>query len=96
MSKADVILAAITATLLLTGAMLALQFQFVEAGAFLAGGVLGFIQSGSYQRRSLIMSEPMRLWGLFKRAYSPNGETGLTAEIWWKVQAGDVRFPYRP
>ena len=41
MNKTDIILAAITAALLLTGAMLALQFQFVEAGAFLAGGVLG-------------------------------------------------------
>lgn len=41
MNKADIILAAITATLLLTGAMLALNFQWLEAFAFLIGGLLG-------------------------------------------------------
>jgi len=41
MNKTDIILAAITAALLLTGAMLALSLQFTEAGAFLAGGLLG-------------------------------------------------------
>jgi hypothetical protein len=41
MSKTDITLAAITAALLLTGAMLALNFEFIEAGAFLAGGLVG-------------------------------------------------------
>ncbi len=41
MSKTNVTLAAITAALLLTGAMLALNFEFIEAGAFLAGGLVG-------------------------------------------------------
>jgi hypothetical protein len=41
MRKIDVTLAAITAALLLTGAMLALNFEFIEAGAFLAGGLVG-------------------------------------------------------
>ena len=41
MSKADVILAAVTAALLLTGAMLALNFEWLGAFAFLTGGLLG-------------------------------------------------------
>lgn len=41
MRKIDITLAAITAALLLTGAMLALNFEFMEAGAFLAGGLVG-------------------------------------------------------
>ena len=41
MSKTNVPLAAITAALLLTGAMLALNFEWLGAFAFLAGGVLG-------------------------------------------------------
>ena len=41
MNKADIILAAITAALLLTGAMLALNFQWLGAFAFLTGGLLG-------------------------------------------------------
>ncbi len=41
MSKANVTLAAITAALLLTGAMLALNFEWLGAFAFLTGGLLG-------------------------------------------------------
>ena len=41
MSKANITLAAITAALLLTGAMLALNFEWLEASAFLAGGLVG-------------------------------------------------------
>ena len=43
MSKADIILAAITAALLLTGAMLALNFQWLSAFAFTSGGVAGLV-----------------------------------------------------
>ena len=41
MNKTDVILAAITAALLLNGAMLALNFEWLGAFAFLTGGLLG-------------------------------------------------------
>jgi hypothetical protein len=41
MSKASVTLAAITAALLLTGAMLALNFEWLGAATFLAGGLVG-------------------------------------------------------
>lgn len=41
MNKTDIILAAITAALLLTGAMLALNFQWLGAFTFLAGGLAG-------------------------------------------------------
>jgi len=41
MSKANVTLAAITAALLLTGSMLALNFEWLGASAFLAGGLVG-------------------------------------------------------
>ena len=41
MSKTNVTLAAITAALLLTGAMLALNFEWLGAFAFLTGGLLG-------------------------------------------------------
>ena len=43
MNKADIILAAITATLLLTGAMLALNFEWLGAFASLTGGLLGLL-----------------------------------------------------
>lgn len=41
MRKADITLAAITAALLLTGAMLALNFEWLGASASLAGGLVG-------------------------------------------------------
>jgi hypothetical protein len=41
MNKTDIILAAITAALLLTGAMLALNLEWLGAFAFLAGGLVG-------------------------------------------------------
>ena len=43
MSKADVILAAVTAALFLSGAMLALNFEWLPAFAFTSGGVLGLV-----------------------------------------------------
>jgi hypothetical protein len=41
MGKTNITLAAITAALLLTGAMLALNFEWLGASAFLAGGLVG-------------------------------------------------------
>ena len=41
MGKTNITLAAITAALLLTGAMLALNFEWLGASAFLGGGLVG-------------------------------------------------------
>jgi hypothetical protein len=41
MNKTEIAIATITATLLLVGALLALNFQWLSSFAFLAGGILG-------------------------------------------------------